>query len=251
MKLMVKIALSFVGVVLVFGAIMILLNYQSVQREKDNTTKMYEERGLSIAKALDASITSEQQLNSYAQTIINKTTYNHIGIYQFDIFTKAPEGKSDSVYWKVASSITETKQEPADPEDIAVIENNEYSVTYITEFGVKIINIIYPLHDVMGNAIGAAGIKFDMTPIDKMMVPSTTYIYTIVMLVVALLIALYLAYSITKPIKQLTDVANKVSTGEMDVKMPDIKSKDEIGDLAKSFGRMVASIKFMMTDKEG
>jgi len=250
MKLMVKIALSFVGVVLVFGAIMIILNFQSVQREKDNTTAMYEERGLSIAKALDASITSEQYLNNYAQTIINKTTYNNIGIYEFNIYAKAPEGKSDSVYWLLASSITENKQQPAVPDAITAIEENDYNIAHTTELGVKMITITYPLHDVLSNAVGAASIKFDMTKIDKMMVPSTTYIYTIVMLVVALGIGVYLAWSITKPIKQITDVANKISTGDMNVSMPEIKSKDEIGDLAKSFGRMVASIKFMMTDKE-
>src|SRR4030042_756282 len=105
MKLMVKIALSFVGVVLVFGAIVVFLNYQSVEREKDNTVKMYEERGLSIAKALDASVTSETQLNTYAQTIINKSTSNDIGIYEFSIHAKAPEGKPDSGYWRAASGV--------------------------------------------------------------------------------------------------------------------------------------------------
>ena len=44
-------------------------------------------------------------------------------------------------------------------------------------------------------------------------------------------------------------MADKISKGDMDVTV-DIKRKDEIGDLAGSFGRMVASLKYMMMEQE-
>ena len=44
-------------------------------------------------------------------------------------------------------------------------------------------------------------------------------------------------------------VADKISKGEMDVTI-DVKSKDEIGDLAKSFERMVAAVRFLSQDQE-
>ena len=72
----------------------------------------------------------------------------------------------------------------------------------------------------------------------------------VIVLVVAIALALGLTKVIVGPIRRLTDVANQVSQGKTDLTVPNIKSKDEIGDLAKSFSRMVASIKFMMTDKE-
>src|SRR4030042_171470 len=72
----------------------------------------------------------------------------------------------------------------------------------------------------------------------------------VIVLVVAIALALGLTKVIVGPIRRLTDVANQVSQGKTDLTVPNIKSKDEIGDLAKSFSRMVVSIKFMMTDKE-
>jgi HAMP domain-containing protein len=76
----------------------------------------------------------------------------------------------------------------------------------------------------------------------------------IIAFVIVLLIAVGMALGLTRvivgPIRKLTEVANQVSQGNTDLTVPKIKSKDEISDLAKSFGRMVASIKFMMTDKE-
>ncbi len=72
----------------------------------------------------------------------------------------------------------------------------------------------------------------------------------VLVLVFAIALALVMTRMIVSPIKKLTEVANQVSHGNTDMAVPNIKSKDEIGDLTKSFGRMVASVKFMMTDKE-
>lgn len=67
--------------------------------------------------------------------------------------------------------------------------------------------------------------------------------------IVVAIIAFLVGRSVTKPITQLTAVADKVSKGELDVKI-DIKSKDEIGDLAGSFERMVAAVRFLSEDQE-
>ena len=81
---------------------------------------------------------------------------------------------------------------------------------------------------------------------------STQFIITfLIILVVAVGIALVLTRAIVNPINKLSKVADAVSQGKTDLSVPDVRSKDEIGALARSFGRMVASLKFMMTDKEG
>ena len=61
--------------------------------------------------------------------------------------------------------------------------------------------------------------------------------------------ALFIAESISSPIRKLTKAADKISKGETDVKL-DIKAKDEIGALAKSFERMLTAIKIFKEDKE-
>jgi HAMP domain-containing protein len=82
---------------------------------------------------------------------------------------------------------------------------------------------------------------------------STVMITLATVLALAIIAALVMAFtfsrSVTKPISELRDVADKISKGEMDVKI-DIKSKDEIGDLAESFGRMVAAVRFLSQDQE-
>ena len=72
----------------------------------------------------------------------------------------------------------------------------------------------------------------------------------VIVLIAAILVALLLTRMIVKPINDLNKLANEISQGKTELSVPEIKSKDEIGDLATSFGRMVASIKFMMMDKE-
>ena len=66
--------------------------------------------------------------------------------------------------------------------------------------------------------------------------------------VVVAVVALLFARTLTDPIKKLRTAADKISTGDTTATI-DIKSKDEIGDLAESFERMAASLKIMMQEK--
>lgn len=63
-------------------------------------------------------------------------------------------------------------------------------------------------------------------------------------LVLMIGITYWLASRISAPIKQLAEMADKVSKGELDVTI-DLNRKDEIGELAEAFNRMVASIKIL------
>jgi methyl-accepting chemotaxis protein len=59
--------------------------------------------------------------------------------------------------------------------------------------------------------------------------------------VLVLLIAWLSARTIVRPINELTDVAERMSMGELDMEIK-IKSKDEIGQLAQAVGRMQTSL---------
>ncbi|MBM3131869.1 MAG: HAMP domain-containing protein [Chloroflexi bacterium] len=81
---------------------------------------------------------------------------------------------------------------------------------------------------------------------------SMLLILIIVLVVVAIaapVVAFWMSRGITRPVAQLRDVAEKVSMGDMNVNV-DVKSNDEIGDLADSFGRMVAAVRFLSQDEE-
>ena len=63
---------------------------------------------------------------------------------------------------------------------------------------------------------------------------------TLLILLVTLL-AMALAHLFVKPVQQLIDSARKVTSGEL-TGIPDLKSKDEFGELGQSFNRMVQSL---------
>ncbi|MFN8556693.1 MAG: HAMP domain-containing protein [Dehalococcoidia bacterium] len=64
---------------------------------------------------------------------------------------------------------------------------------------------------------------------------------------IAGMLGFFFATMVTGPIMMLRDVANRVSTGDLDNVDIEVESKDEIGDLADAFRRMVASVRFLMT----
>jgi HAMP domain-containing protein len=77
-------------------------------------------------------------------------------------------------------------------------------------------------------------------------------VYTLAVVVIAvalgaLAMAFFLSRSITRPVTELRDVADKVSMGDLQVTVRK-SSDDEIGDLAESFQRLVTSVKFLSDD---
>lgn len=55
-------------------------------------------------------------------------------------------------------------------------------------------------------------------------------------------LSILLAHGIVRPIRQLTDVAGKISTGDLETPIA-LDSRDEVGELARSLERMRASLK--------
>ena len=68
----------------------------------------------------------------------------------------------------------------------------------------------------------------------------------LVISLVAVLLAFFISRSISKPIMKLNDAAIKVGEGKLDTKI-EIRSKDEIGELATSFNRMTMDLKTTTT----
>jgi methyl-accepting chemotaxis protein len=64
-------------------------------------------------------------------------------------------------------------------------------------------------------------------------------------ILLVLIIAWFSARAIVNPVMKLTDAAERMSLGELNVKI-DIKSKDEIGLLAQAIGRMQTSLRLAM-----
>ncbi len=70
---------------------------------------------------------------------------------------------------------------------------------------------------------------------------TTLLILVAIIIVISILLVLYLGRGIAKPIKEIESIANKMAVGDIDVKI-DINSKDEIGNLAEAFRKMIDNI---------
>ncbi len=138
----------------------------------------------------------------------------------------------------------------------AALVNNYGEITasddfYTDEWG-TFLSGYAPIKDSNGNLVAVIGADVNATNViaKQNFIGKTIYVVIAIGIVLAAVIVGLFALTIIKDINKLNRIANKVSMGEMDVKM-DVKRSDEIGDLAKSFGRMVASLKIMMMDKDG
>ncbi len=72
------------------------------------------------------------------------------------------------------------------------------------------------------------------------------YILLIVTILAVFIIAWFFARTVVKPIMTLTDIAERMSLGELDIKV-DVNSKDEIGLLAQAVERMRISLNLAMS----
>jgi signal transduction histidine kinase len=72
---------------------------------------------------------------------------------------------------------------------------------------------------------------------------------TVAFLVVSAVVLYGFSLRITNPVKQLTQQAQKIATGELDQQIA-VRSRDEIGALADAFNHMTRSLRVSMNDKE-
>ena len=62
---------------------------------------------------------------------------------------------------------------------------------------------------------------------------------------IAIILALFLSGLIATPMRQLTTAANEIGEGNVDAEIPEIKSKDEVKDLADALETIRGAIKFL------
>jgi HAMP domain-containing protein len=104
-----------------------------------------------------------------------------------------------------------------------------------------------PIRDTKGNVVGIVGVDMasDLVMRKQAFIGQTIYIIIAIAILLAALFIFFFSKTIIKDIRKLNNIANDISMGNMGISM-DVERKDEIGELAQSFGRMVASLKIMM-----
>jgi len=72
-----------------------------------------------------------------------------------------------------------------------------------------------------------------------------------IILLLTVFTAFFIAKSMSDPIRKLTEIVDGVSKGKLDTKIEEVNTKDEIGDLARAFGRTIVSLKLAMRKQGG
>lgn len=73
-------------------------------------------------------------------------------------------------------------------------------------------------------------------------IQSQIYQYSLYTIFLALLLGLFFAGSITKPLKELSDFAGRIAKGDISVEIKESKSKDEIGTLTNNFRKVTREL---------
>src|SRR3989344_1473289 len=66
---------------------------------------------------------------------------------------------------------------------------------------------------------------------------------------ILIFIGCYNLLKITRPINKLTEEVQSISTGKLDIELSGIDRKDELGELAKAFNRILVSLKLAMREQ--
>lgn len=74
--------------------------------------------------------------------------------------------------------------------------------------------------------------------------------WSIVIVALAFIVGFLVAHSISKPLRQITEVAEEINRGNMDVGPLAITTEDEIGELARAFNRLIAAVKFLHREED-
>ena len=134
--------------------------------------------------------------------------------------------------------------------DIAMNRSAASDSFYSDEFG-SYMSGYAPVKDANNSTVAVLGV--DMTAVGRMQqiddLRTNNLLIMIGLTIIASALVLFISISIIRDLKKLNKAAETISMGEMNTEVS-VHRKDEVGELAESFGRMIASLKFEMMLRE-
>lgn len=163
----------------------------------------------------------------------------------------------DSGYFTLLTKnniIAAHKDEDSLLKPISEIEISDNIIQSINQNDNKVIEYSYKGNELLGSSIqiGDTGWQIlSSMPKEEFMSNTRQIIYTIIFVFLIVLVSLLIVLSIlikkmTKPIKYITNITNKLAEGELDVDI-NVNSNDEIGVLATSIGSLTDRLKTYIT----
>jgi methyl-accepting chemotaxis protein len=110
------------------------------------------------------------------------------------------------------------------------------ATTYIDEFSAPVVQTKEKIN-------GAVSKTKDMIALAVAKMQNTVIVIFILTIFFLLLLCMSFAHSISKPIKALKDAADKITSGEFDVVLPNAKGSDEVSELTGSVEMLITAFK--------
>ncbi|WP_094228751.1 HAMP domain-containing protein [Methanolobus psychrotolerans] len=109
-----------------------------------------------------------------------------------------------------------------------------------------------PIYDSDGNVAGVLGVDFDIATVKEKQDFLSSLVYYILVgsILAATSVILYFSRTIIKELNSITKVANSISNGELNVDLPEIKSKSEIYELNEGMRSVLAVVEFLTDEVE-
>lgn len=141
--------------------------------------------------------------------------------------------KMDKAVAEIIALVKQGKQAEA----IALMKNGDYASTsaQIDSDNARMLEI--KLKAAEATSLGNTAIASSSTFV--------TIILIVIGMVVSILLGVFIASTIKKPVYKMVDASKRMADGDLDVSI-DINTKDEMGDLAKAFKRMAANFNEVM-----
>ncbi|MBU4539864.1 MAG: MCP four helix bundle domain-containing protein [Firmicutes bacterium] len=261
LKIGTKLILGFIVVALIAGGIglMGVINIQAVDRQD---TYLYEKMTVplgemifmtqalkGISNDLDGIILSNnsEEISRYEAAILEENTVfeNNLKSFQTTLFsdegkqlvedTFAQKEKIDKAVPEIIALAKQGKQAEA----IALMKNGDYTTSEAI------------LESNFGRLIEIKLQVAEETAINNTAIATRSTLITIVLIIggmiLSILLGLFIAATIKKPINKMVDASKRMADGDLDVSI-DINTRDEMGELAGAFNRMSTNINEVMVN---
>ena len=237
-----KINLQFkiIGIVFLLSFILFsVLTYTYIKEYRSLLEETYTAEAKAIANALDANIRDRSDLENRA--LLQANIYKHIWLNPniFEINVNLPSKNGMVTFFSNEQSKINTIP---DDDNQYVLEKDILINKIIRINGERLLRVITPIH-LSGQTLGTYQIDLTLENIDKTekeAIKTMLLYYTLIIFGFIILLFLF-SKTITKPIETLMIAAQAIAAGNLS-KRVQIKSNDEVGELAKSFNKMVESL---------
>ncbi|MBU3966960.1 MAG: cell wall metabolism sensor histidine kinase WalK [Euryarchaeota archaeon] len=239
MKVGIQLAFVFiVMIVVIIGAIAVV----SIQRESTTFKEELKKQGLILANTLaveskEAFITDKfVHVMDYIDTVSEQEYVVYVMVRD-----KKGKVKAHSELNKVGKVIT-------DPALNVIHSSKPYIETSQSSEGELMYNLAVPV-TVNGEIVGVAQIGYSLRSLEISEAKARNQIIALTIggIIVGIFFAFLFSKPLVKPINELKNAANEIAEGNLDTKI-DIKSKDEIGELAASFNKMTQDLRVSRDD---